>query len=112
VESTFGGDTFRYGPDTPTAFKHVTPTHFVVYQVAADGTNAVEWAHGGLAAVAGGTYTEKIQHGFGNPFSNVKGQSIAFQCSVEGNDRWHVSGTINGTPIRETWKRVSAEPKP
>ena len=112
VESTFGGDTFRYGPDTPTAFKHVTPTHFVVYQVAAGGTNAVEWAHGGLAAVAGGTSTEKIQHGFGNPFSNVKGQSIAFQCSVEGNDRWHVSGTINGTPIRETWKRVSAEPKP
>jgi hypothetical protein len=100
------------GPNDPVGYKHITPTHFVVYQVAAGGTNAMRSAHGGTYTLAAGIYTETVQHGFGPPFEVVGGKSIAFQCSMEGNDRWRISGQIDETPLKETWKRVSAGPKP
>jgi hypothetical protein len=112
VEGKFGDQTTPTGPNDPVEYKHVTPTHYVVYEVAAGGANIFTWAHGGAYTLTGGTYTEFIQHGFGGPFQQLKGQSVAFQCSIEGNDRWHISGKIGDTPLRETWKRVSAEPKP
>ena len=112
VESKFGDEAATMGPNDPVGYKHVTPTHFVVYQVAAGGTNAITYAHGGIYTLAGGTYTETIQHGFGPPFEVVKGKSFAFQCSIEGNDRWHISGKIDETPLRETWKRASARGTP
>jgi hypothetical protein len=109
VESTFGDQAASpTGPNDPVGYKHITPTHFVVYQVAAGGTNAITWAHGGTYTLAGGTYTETVQHGFGPPFGVVGGKSFAFQCSIEGNDRWHISGKIDETPLRETWRRVAA----
>jgi len=111
VEAKFGDQTAPTGPNDPVDYKHVTPTHFVVYEVAGGGTNAITWAHGGAYTLAGGTYTEFIQHGFGEPFQQIKGQSVAFQCSIEGNDRWHISGALGGTPLRETWKRVAADQK-
>ena len=54
-----------------------------------------------------GTYTENVQHGFGTPFPVVRGKSFAFQCTTEGDDTWHIAGDVAGTPIVETWKRVS-----
>jgi hypothetical protein len=112
VEAKFGDQTTPTGPNDPVEYKHVTPTHFVVYQVAAGGTNTIMWAHGGAYTLAGGTYTEFVEHGFGEPFQQIKGQSVPFQCSIEGNDRWHISGKLGETPLRETWRRVSAGPKP
>ena len=113
VDSQFGDEAATtLGPNDPVGYKHITPTHFVVYEVAAGGTNAITYAHGGTYTLAGGTYTETIQHGFGPPFGVVGGKSIAFQCSIEGNDRWHISGKLDETPLRETWKRVSAGQKP
>ena len=93
------------GPDDPIEFKHLTPTHFVVYQVTKTGT--MNWAHGGPYTLAGGTYTETLQHGFGEPFTAMGHVSIPFKCSMDGTDVWHISGTIADTPLEETWKRVS-----
>jgi hypothetical protein len=36
------------GPNDPVEYKHLTPTHFVVYQVTKDGT--MNWAHGPVHA--------------------------------------------------------------
>jgi hypothetical protein len=63
VEASQGGETIPTGPTDAVEYKHVTPTHFIVFQVA------------------------------------------------EGDDTWHISGDIAGTPIVETWKRVSADRK-
>ena len=111
VEGKFGDQTTPTGPNQPVEYKHITPTHFVVYQVAAGGTNSITWAHGGPYTLAGGTYTEAIQHGFGEPFQAIGVHSVPFQCSMEGNDTWHISGKIGETPLRETWRLVSADPK-
>jgi len=111
VEGKVGDQTTPTGPTDPVEYKHVTPTHFVVYQVAAGGTKTMTYALGGAYTLTGGTYTEVIQHGFGEPFQAVGAQSVAFQCSIEGNDRWHISGKIGDTPLRETWKRVAADQK-
>jgi hypothetical protein len=113
VDSQVGGEAATtIGPNDPVGYKHITPTHFVVYQVAAGSTNAIRSAHAGTYALAAGIYTETVQHGFGRPFEVVGGKSIAFQCSMEGNDLWRISGRIDDTPLRETWKRVSAGPTP
>jgi hypothetical protein len=113
VDSQFGDEAATtIGPNDPVGYKHITPTHFVVYQVAAGGTNAMRSAHGGTFTLAAGIYTETVQHGFGPTFNEVGGQSFAFQCSLEGNDLWRISGKIGETPLRETWKRVSAGRKP
>jgi hypothetical protein len=111
VEASQGGETIPTGPTDPVEYKHVTPTHFIVFQVAAGGTNSLTWAHGGVYTLAGGTYTEHVQHGFGQPFPVLGGKSFAFQCTMEGDDTWHISGDVAGTPIVETWKRVSADRK-
>jgi hypothetical protein len=111
VEGKLGDQTIPTGPNDPVSYKHVTPTHFVVYQLAAGGTNTMTWAHAGPYTLANGTYTELLQHGFGQPFQALGGQSVPFQCSLEGNDRWHISGKLGGTPLQETWRRVSADPK-
>ncbi len=109
VEAKFGDQTAPTGPNQPVEYKHVTPTHFVVYQLAAGGTNTMTEAPAVPIRSHGGTYTELVQHGFGETFQNLGGQRLAFQCSIEGNDRWHISGKIGDVPLRETWKRVAAD---
>jgi|SRR5580765_513623 hypothetical protein len=107
VEAKQGDETIPTGPTDPIEYKYVTPTHFLVFQVAGGGANTITWAHGGTYTLAGGTYTENIQYGFGPPFSVVNGKSFSFQCTMEGNDTWHNAGDVNGLAIVETWKRVS-----
>jgi hypothetical protein len=93
------------GPNDPVEYKHLTPTHFVVYQVTKDGV--MNWAHGGPYTLAKDTYTETIQHGFGDPFKALGAVSITFKCSMEGRDTWHISGKVGEAALDETWKRVA-----
>jgi hypothetical protein len=89
-----------------TAIKHVTTTHFFVLS-AADATGLVSYGHGGPYTLSGGTYTESITHGFGSPFSQLRGMKISFQCSIEG-DVWHSIGEIGGQTFDERWRRLPA----
>jgi hypothetical protein len=111
VEAKQGDETIPTGPSDPTEYKHLTPTHFIVYSVD-PGTHAITWAHGGTYTFSGGTYTENVQHGFGQPWSVVANKSFTFQCTMEGNDTWHIAGDVAGMPILETWRRASADQKP
>lgn len=95
-------------PDEPTAstvLKHVTPTHFFV--LSAGATGDASYGHGGPYTVAGGTYTESIAHGFGSPFSQLRGTKVSFQCKIEG-DVWHSVGEIGGQTFDERWRRLPA----
>jgi hypothetical protein len=107
VEAKQGGETIPTGPTDPTEYKQLTPTHFMVFQVAAGGAHTMTWAHGGTYTLAGGTYTESIQYGFGEPYQVVSGKSFAFQCTMDSDGTWHIAGDVAGMPIVETWKRVS-----
>jgi hypothetical protein len=78
----------------------------MVFEIAPGGANTITWAHGGTYTLAAGAYTENVQHGYGTPFSVVRGKSFVFQCTTEGDDMWHIAGDVAGTPIVETWKRV------
>src|SRR5215207_9750252 len=49
--------------DGGTAYKHVTPTRFIVLNV--DSTGLAAYAHGGPYKVSAGTYTEFIRQGVG-----------------------------------------------
>ena len=111
VEAKQGGEILPTGPTDAIEYKHITPTHFIVFQVTADGANTITWAHGGSYTLADKTYTENVQYGFGQPFPVVGGKSFAFQCTIEGNDTWHIAGDVAGTPIVETWRRVSSDQK-
>lgn len=88
-----------------TVLKHVTPTHFFV--LSADATGAASYGHGGPYTVSGGTYTESITHGFGSPFSQLRGMKVSFQCKIEG-DVWHSVGEIGGQTFDERWRRLPA----
>jgi hypothetical protein len=104
ASARLGDEVSPTGPNDPVEYKHLTPTHFVVYQVTKDGV--MNWAHGGPYTLAGGTYTETLQHGFGEPFKALGAVSIPFKCSMEGSDTWHISGKIGEASLEETWKRV------
>lgn len=104
ASAKFGDQVSPTGPNDPVEYKHLTPTHFVVYQVTKDGN--MNWAHGGPYMLAGDTYTETLQHGFGEPFKAMGTISVPFKCSMESRDTWHISGKIDDTPLDETWKRV------
>jgi hypothetical protein len=101
----FGDQVSPTGPNDPVEYKHLTPTHFVVYQVTKEGT--MNWAHGGPYTLAKDTYTETLQHGFGEPFKALGTVSIPFKCSMEGRDTWHISGKLGDAALDETWKRVT-----
>jgi hypothetical protein len=88
-----------------TSLKHVTPTHFFVLSV--DATGLATYGHGGPYTVSGGRYTESITQGFGEPFSQLRGTSVSFQCGIEA-DVWHIVGEIGGQTFDEHWKRVAA----
>jgi hypothetical protein len=90
----------------PTSLKHVTPTHFFVVG-RQDSTGLASYGHGGPYTVSGITYTESITHGFGAPFSQLRGMSVSFQCSIEG-DVWHIIGQIGDQKFDEYWRRVPA----
>ena len=93
-----------------TAYKHVTPTHFIVLNV--DSTGLAAYAHGGPYTVSAGTYVESIRQGVGPTFAALRGLKGQFQCRTEG-DRWHivgkVSGAAGGGDIEETWRRVTED---
>ena len=88
-----------------TALKHVTPTHFFVLSV--DATGLASYGHGGPYTVSASTYTKSITHGFGPPFSQLRGMKVSLQCSMEG-DVWHIIGEIGGQTFDERWRRVPA----
>ena len=111
VEAKQGAETLPSGPTDPIQYKDVTPTHFMVFEVAPGGASTITCAHGGTYTVEAGTYTENVQHGFGQPFPVVRGKSFVFQCTTEGRDTWHVAGDVAGTPIVETWSRVTSNQK-
>jgi hypothetical protein len=94
--------------DGRTAYKHVTPTHFIVLNV--DSTGLAEYAHGGPYILSAGTYLESIRQGVGRTFEALRGLKGEFQCSMEG-DRWHIVGKVTGAAgegnIDETWRRVT-----
>jgi hypothetical protein len=105
AKGTIGGEATPTGPNDPIEYKHLTPTHFIVYQVTKEGT--MNWAHGGPYTLAGDTYTESIQHGFGEPYKGLGRVSVSFKCSMEGKDTWRISGSIANTTLDETWTRVT-----
>jgi hypothetical protein len=88
-----------------TVLKHVTPTHFFV--LSADATGLASYGHGGPYTVSGSTYTESITHGFGSPFSQLRGMKVSLQCSIEG-EVWHSIGEIGGQTFDERWRRLPA----
>lgn len=87
-----------------TALKHVTQTHFFVVSV--DATGLAAYGHGGPYTLSNGRYTESIAHGFGAPFSQLRGTSVSFQCRIAA-DVWHSVGEIGGQTFDEHWKRVA-----
>ena len=96
--------------DGRTAYKHVTPTHFIVLNV--DSTGLAAYAHGGPYTVSAGAYTEFIRQGVGPTFTALRGLKGEFQCRTEG-DRWHIVGKVvgaaGGGDIDETWRRVTED---
>ena len=86
-----------------TVLKHVTPTHFFV--LSADASGSASYGHGGPYTLSGDTYTESITHGFGAPFTQLRGTSVALRCSIEG-DQWHTVGQIGDQTFDEYWNRV------
>jgi hypothetical protein len=94
--------------DGRTAYKHVTPTHFIVLNV--DSRGLAEYAHGGPYTLSGGTYVESIRQGVGPTFEALRGLKGEFQCRTEG-DRWRIVGKVAGAAgegnIDETWRRVT-----
>ena len=96
-------------PSTPgitTALKHVTPTHFFVVRLGAK--NVAQSGHGGPYSVANGTYTETVEHGFGEAFEKFPGVSVSFQCRLNG-DMLHIVGEYQGHKMNEQWRRVSGK---
>lgn len=93
--------------DGLTAYKHVTPSHFVVTRV--NGTGVVDSAHGGSHAFAGGTYTETLEFfSTHERYAKVqRGVKVAFQCAMDGDD-WRIAGEFNGVMMEERWRRVAA----
>ena len=93
--------------DGLTAYKHITPSHFVVTRVTADGV--LQSAHGGPHAFSGGKFTETVEFHSDHPrYANVKrGSSIAFDCSIDG-ERLQIAGTFSGQAFAERWRRVGA----
>jgi hypothetical protein len=96
--------------DGRTAYKHVTPTHFIVLNV--DSTGRAEYAHGGPYTLSAGTYVESIRQGVGRTFEALRGLKGEFQCRTEA-DRWHIVGRVTGAAgegdIDETWRRVTED---
>jgi len=96
--------------DGRTAYKHVTPTHFIVLNV--DSTGRAEYAHGGPYTLSDGIYVESIRQGVGPTFEALRGLKGEFQCRMEG-DRWHIVGKVTGEAgggnIDETWRRVTED---
>ena len=93
-----------------TAYKHVTPTHFIVLNV--DSTGLAAYAHGGPYTVSAGRYIESIRQGVGPTFTALRGLKGEFQCRMEG-DRWHIVGKVvgaaGGGDLDETWRRVTED---
>jgi hypothetical protein len=104
VES--GGSPVPAGEST--SLKHVTPTHFFV--LSADEKGVASYGHGGPYTVSAGTYTESIAHGFGEPFTQLRGMKVSFKCSIEA-EAWHNVGEIAGQTFDERWKRVRVAPE-
>lgn len=92
-----------------TSWKHVTPTHFFVARVAPDGI--VISGHGGPYTLANGRYTEVVAHRFGALSQGMAGETVSFQCQIDG-DIWHIVGEAKGYKFDERWKRVAARPSP
>ena len=99
-------------PGVATVLKHITPTHFFVARLAPN--DVVVSGLGGTIAVASGTYTETLRHGFGAPVEEMekyRGMSVAFQCRLDG-DLLHLVGQLQDRKLDERWRRVSGPTSP
>ena len=91
-------------PGITTVLKHVTPTHYFVVWLGANGV--VQAGHGGPYKIVNGTHTTTIEHGFGPLFEKYRGASASYQCRLSG-DIWHNVGENQGMKIDEQWRRVT-----
>ena len=90
-----------------TAYKHVTPTHFIVTRVSPKGI--IDSAHGGPQALTDGTYIETVEFFTAHErYAKVQpGTKFTFQCRMDGDD-WRIAGTYGGEAVEERWRRVGA----
>jgi hypothetical protein len=87
------------------ALKHITPGYFEWVRYDAQTKQATGTA-GGRWILAGDSYTETVEYGFGGAYDVVKEQDHSFKITVEG-DRLSQKGKLNnGLAINEIWERV------
>ena len=91
---------------TVTIQKHVTPTHYMVFQY--DTTGRVYMAHGGRYALKGDVHTEHVEYGFGPFYDKNAGATLTTKSILVGK-KWHLTWTEGDRPIQATWE--PAEPK-
>jgi hypothetical protein len=91
-------------PGVARALKHITPTHFFVVRL--DDEDVMQSGHGGPYAIANGTYTETIAHGFGGRFKQLRGVSISSSLCQIVDDVLHVTGEYQGVRLDERWRRM------
>jgi hypothetical protein len=91
------------------AYKHVTPTHFIVTRVSANGL--VDSAHGGSQAFVKGAYTETLEFFSAHQrFAKIsRGTQVSYQCAMDGNE-WRIGGKFNDVAVEERWRRVGSGP--
>ena len=86
--------------------KHVTPTHYMVFQY--DPNGRVYMAHGGHYTLKGDSLTESVEYGFGPHYDKHAGTSQTTKSTVVGK-KWFMAWTEGDRPIQATWEPV--EPK-
>jgi hypothetical protein len=91
-------------PEGTSTVKHVTPAQFMWATYDKDGT--VIQAVGGRYTLQGEDYTETPEYGVGRVFERLKGQTLRFQCKVEGNRWYHTARSPTGATVAEVWERV------
>jgi len=87
--------------------KHVTPTHYMVFQY--DTTGRVYMAHGGRYALKGDALTESVEYGFGPYYDKHAGTSLTTKSTLVGK-KWYLAWAEGDRPIQATWEPI--EPKP
>ena len=100
ASAKLGDEVSPTGPNDPVKYKHLTPTHFVVYQVTKDGM--MNWAHGGPYTFAGDTYTERFSMASAN-LSKPWGRSLFRSSAVW---RAGIPGTSPVKSVRQLWMKL------
>jgi hypothetical protein len=90
----------------PPGLKILSETHWAFVEQNAEGNAIPTSGGGGTYTVDGTTYTERVEY---HGARDYIGQSIPFDCNVEG-DFWYQSGTLpDGTKLEEVYRRAKSE---